>query len=98
MNAKEYAASIPCPVLWYTSVAIPLGTDLPVAAEIDFPFALEEILGEVDDGTFRANNLNDGTGLHGWQFTDVAGSAVVSLTIQNKPKRHADLLREIAEE
>jgi hypothetical protein len=44
---------------------------------------LEEVEGSVEaDGTFRASTLNDGSGLHGWQFRDFNGNSVTSITLR----------------
>ena|SRR5690606_25812446 len=69
-TAQEFANEIEHPIVFWAGVGCPGGQAIAILEGTEFPFALDEIEGEVKDGTFEADNLNDGSGAYGWKFSD----------------------------
>jgi len=75
-KASEYLNTIHNPVLWYTSVSVPLGKhiallDETLAEDNCFPFRITELIGTVEeDGTFtvETDGLTDGNANSIWRL------------------------------
>jgi hypothetical protein len=76
MRATEFLEGCEFPVFFYAGNGCPSGESIAILDDTELPVDLSELEGEVSEGVFEANNLNDGTGLHGWKFSDWNGNTI----------------------
>lgn len=84
MTALEYANARENVVVRYAGNGCPAGEDIAwIPPETELPFDLGEVEGELDEkGDFTATNLNDGSGLRGWQFHDWNGNLIYAIWLR----------------
>lgn len=86
MNAQEFANSIEFPCFFYAGNGSPAGTTIAILPETVLPVDLDELTGDVTDGTFECNNLTCGPGAYDWKFTDVSGSLIYRIQVFSDEK------------
>lgn len=79
VNAQEFVNGLEFPVVFYAGVGCPGGQSIAILEGTELPFDLSEVDGTVTDGNFEATNLNDGSGAHGWRFSDHNSNTVYNI-------------------
>lgn len=81
MNAQEFVDTLEFPVVFFAGNGSPGGTSIAILDETTLPFDLDEVEGEINGDVFEATNLNNGSGLHGWQFSDFKSNIIYKIQV-----------------
>lgn len=79
VNAQDFVNGIEFPVFFYAGVGFPGGDSIAILEGTELPVDLSDVEGEIKDGLFEATNLNDGSGAHGWKFSDFTSSTIYKI-------------------
>lgn len=87
MNAQDFANSKPFPVVFYAGNGCPAGQSIAILDSTELPFDLSEMEGSISEsGILEVENLNDGSGAHGWQFADFNSNTVYKVQVFHDEK------------